>query len=260
MHQEKIASVYQSTDYARFKKLLGNREISEARVNTIMHSIESNGWIMNPIVVNEKYEIIDGQGRYTALRKLGEPIQYVIHNGATIEDCVALNLKQKNWTVEDYARSYASQGYEDYIRLVKFSEVTNISILLAAHLLTEKITDSSMVSTRLKNSAFTVTDARCSRLRNNVEFIHLAIEKISACKGHRLRLAIPCLLFCYLCDESNSKRVYRIVEEQMDLIPPLNSSMVFLDSFSRIYNKGLTKDKQIYFDALYKMRGLKGEW
>lgn len=90
-----VGAIYSSEDYSVFRKLNGNRSVLEQRKNMIMASITERGWIRNPVVVNEKMEIIDGQGRFEALKELGLPIEYVVAKGASISDCIALNIKQK---------------------------------------------------------------------------------------------------------------------------------------------------------------------
>ena len=63
---EKVANVYKTDDLRRFRMLLNNRQVTESRVKAIMKSIRDNGYLISPIITNEKFEIIDGQGRYTA--------------------------------------------------------------------------------------------------------------------------------------------------------------------------------------------------
>ena len=75
---KKVGTVYSTTDYDSFAKLEGNRDVLQSRKNIIKESIEERGWIRNPVVVNEKMQIIDGQGRFEALKELGMPIEYVI--------------------------------------------------------------------------------------------------------------------------------------------------------------------------------------
>ena len=62
--------ILRTNKYEIFKELKGNREISPLRITKIINSIKNVGYIINPIIVNEKMEIIDGQGRLEALRIL----------------------------------------------------------------------------------------------------------------------------------------------------------------------------------------------
>ena len=62
-----IGQVFEETNYDAFAKLPDNRDLSPGRLNKLIASI-SERYILNPIIVNEKMEIIDGQGRLNALR------------------------------------------------------------------------------------------------------------------------------------------------------------------------------------------------
>ena len=79
-------NVYQTRDYSKFMRLEGNREVVSKRVVKITKSIQQNGYILNPIVVNEKMQVIDGQGRLEALKGLKMPIDYVIAEGAGLNE------------------------------------------------------------------------------------------------------------------------------------------------------------------------------
>lgn len=114
--------IYKTTDYNKFKKLIGNREVLAPRVNAIKSSIERIGYCTNPILVNENFEVIDGQGRLEALKELGMPVLYIIEEGLTIEDCMGMNIGMKNWTLNDHIESYKSQGYQSYVNLVETTD------------------------------------------------------------------------------------------------------------------------------------------
>ena len=114
MKAEKIATIYRTNDYGAFKKLDGNREITDAKIARIKKSIEKVGYVMSPICVNEKREIVDGQTRFGALKELNMPVDFYVVNGAGIEECRAMNINQGNWKTEDYIKSYADMGDISY--------------------------------------------------------------------------------------------------------------------------------------------------
>lgn len=109
--------VKETKDYGQFKKLLGNRDVSSSRVKSIKESILRIGYQPIPILVNEKMEVIDGQGRLKALEALDIPVLYMVKKGLTIDDCISMNIKMKNWTEIDYIKCYADRGNENYKRL-----------------------------------------------------------------------------------------------------------------------------------------------
>lgn len=113
----KKMNVYMTDNYKKFKKMLDNREVSNQRIQLIVRSINKVGYIPSPIIVNEKLEVIDGQGRLAAAEKLGLPVYYIVVSGIGIEECRAMNLHQSNWTVKDFIHSYSAGGDENYINL-----------------------------------------------------------------------------------------------------------------------------------------------
>lgn len=103
--RQKVATIYETDEYNMFRFLEGNRDINHA--NKIIKSIEEIGLLLSPILVNEKYEIIDGQGTYTACKALGLPVRYVIQNGIGVKEAQYLNKFQTNWGINDYIHSYS---------------------------------------------------------------------------------------------------------------------------------------------------------
>ncbi len=109
--------VQRTTDYSIFKTLKGNRDVGRPRVRKIINSIEKVGYIMNPIIVNERMEVIDGQGRLEALKELRLPVYYLIVPKAGIAECVSMNINQEQWSALDYIKSYAERGNPEYALL-----------------------------------------------------------------------------------------------------------------------------------------------
>lgn len=89
---------YFTQDYDKFVYNQKNRNINEAHVTALKRSIRKNDLLFaQPILVNEKYEVIDGQHRLQAAMKLNRPIYYIIKKGLTIDDAITLNVSTKNW-------------------------------------------------------------------------------------------------------------------------------------------------------------------
>ena len=115
--QKASYNVYRTSKYDTFRHLQGNRTTDEARVRKIMKSIQDVGYISNPIVVNERMEVVDGQGRLEALRRLGMPVEYIIATGANIKGCQAMNNNTTRWGNNAWIDSYADLGDTNYIYL-----------------------------------------------------------------------------------------------------------------------------------------------
>lgn len=117
MNQKSNYTIYETTNYEQFVKLLGNRDVKPSRLSAIKESILRVGYRPSPILVNEKKEVIDGQGRLMACKDLNLPILFIEEPGLTIEDCISMNIKMKNWDESDYINCYARKGVQDYLNL-----------------------------------------------------------------------------------------------------------------------------------------------
>lgn len=117
-----VTKVYKTTDHSKFRLLEGNRVPNPKHIANIKKAMESIGVLCNPIIVNEKYEIIDGQHRFHAAKELGKPIFYIILEGYNLAHVHALNMNQKNWSKKQYMESYADLGIESYVKLREFTK------------------------------------------------------------------------------------------------------------------------------------------
>lgn len=106
-------------DYSLFKYVHGNRDIIDSNVNAITHQIKLRGQQV-PILVNENHEIIDGQHRLEACKRLERPVSYIIRKGANIHDVISANIVGKKWSTDDYINRYAMEGNENYLKLQAF--------------------------------------------------------------------------------------------------------------------------------------------
>ena len=122
-----IGEIYSESDYSKFKRLSDNRDVLSRRLTKLIASI-SEKYILNPIVVNENMEIIDGQGRFEALKALGLPIIYVIAKNADSNDCRRMNKYNTTWSTLDFARSYAKAQKKSYQLLLVACKETGLSI------------------------------------------------------------------------------------------------------------------------------------
>jgi hypothetical protein len=117
-----INTVYSTTDYDKFKILSSNRDIRTPHLEDLKRSIQEKA-LEKPIDVNENFEIIDGQYRFTAWRELKLPILYIIHKGWGEEEIPILNTNQKNWNPSDFVKMYCDMGNEHYIKYKEFQDL-----------------------------------------------------------------------------------------------------------------------------------------
>ena len=70
--------IHSTYDLNVFKILEGNRNINLLHVERLVKSIEENGFLKMPIIVNKNYEVIDGQHRLEAAKKSKSMVYYII--------------------------------------------------------------------------------------------------------------------------------------------------------------------------------------
>lgn len=118
-----------TTDYDSFKFRSDNRKSDRNHVENLMTSImQGNDLHLHPIIVNEDKEVIDGQHRLMAARKLEVPIYYVVDEDFDPIKMVVFNTTQKRWATNDYLNYWCEQGREDYLKLREFVDDVGFSL------------------------------------------------------------------------------------------------------------------------------------
>lgn len=139
--------IKQTTDYNKFKIVHGNRELLERHVNKLVDSIlERNLLAANPILVNDKMEVIDGQHRLEASKRIGLPIHYTVVDRSSLREVQLLNTAVRNWTLTDFLNSYVAMGLEKYKELEKFVNDTGIGLSNALYLIVSRGSDNIIIN------------------------------------------------------------------------------------------------------------------
>jgi hypothetical protein len=130
-------TIEKTTDYKKFTVLDGNRPIYKGHLSRLTNSIRENNLLRyNPILVNDKYEVIDGQHRLQVAKQLKLEVFYTIIPGGNLSEVQLLNTNNRNWSTQDFLDSYVKRGFKEYRYLQKFSEENNISVSNCLGLLT----------------------------------------------------------------------------------------------------------------------------
>lgn len=147
--------------YDKFKFIDSNRDINESNLKKIEESILKIG-IQVPIVVNDSYEIIEGQHRFIALRRNELVVPYIVSGRANQSHIDGLQESRK-WTAMDFCKSRAAKGdiscktaleiaddlYQDSNK--KFSVIRTIELLMDGR-------NSSGLRTKLRNGEYTINE------------------------------------------------------------------------------------------------------
>ena len=244
---EKVTNVYRTNDLSQFKLMLGNRDVTEARVKKIKESIQKNGYLHSPILVNERNEVIDGQGRLAACKELKCAIEYIVVPGFTIEECRVLNMMNKNWTLADYIDSYAGSGNINYLRMKNLLKIYN-KVFTAGFAATLYGATKVQDSQALRDGKITISEATYSSAANALEWARDAMSIISTqAKGKGIECA---LIVIYANPVCNNEHMKAQLQKYIHSFPEVTTIDGALKALSHIYNIR-SRQPKVFFDTDY---------
>ena len=139
-----VNTVMKTNDYSKFKTLGGNRQLNELHLKRLRSSVMAKNLLFaNPILVNEKFEIIDGQHRFTVCKDLGHPIHYLLVENFGLPEVQTLNANTKNWKIEDYIDGYCDMGLQEYCYLKSQMVKTGLGVTVLLGILAAGTTSGS---------------------------------------------------------------------------------------------------------------------
>ena len=165
---QKTNQVHTTTDYHLFKSIDGNRNKNLLHINRLKKSMQEN-YLFTVIIVNENFEIIDGQRRFDVIKELYLPLRYIICLGYGLDEVHILNQNSKNWTSADYLEGYFNLGYAQYVNFKKFIVKHEINIQIAMYLLSGA--DSSDMIKKFNSGEFKIKDLK--EAENIIDKLHM---------------------------------------------------------------------------------------
>lgn len=246
-----MKEIKQTNNYEIFKKLEGNRITDEKRVEKIKKSILKVGYITSPVLVNQNMEIIDGQGRFEALKQLQLPVEYIVQNDIGIKECIAMNVYQTNWKIQDYINSYAEKGIKSYVYLYnlieKYSKF-NINLAQIA-VATQGIT--RFGSNLIRDGEIVITDEEYENAIKKLDLVKDIAEKYKQIP--RISFIINAMLYCLNIKELDFERLRTKIIELLDYgkIPPIPTTDEAMQFMENIYNRN-RKGSTLYIYTEYR--------
>ena len=120
-------NIMMTENYDMFKKIGGNRKLNKTNYAKIVKSMKEEQLII-PIVVNERYEIIDGQNRFQACEDLGKPVYFYMVRGYGLEQVKRANIASSNWKKENYLDMFVAENNETYKEFEEIKERYDLNI------------------------------------------------------------------------------------------------------------------------------------
>lgn len=255
--KESKRKIYITKDYDAFVFPDWNRDVSNGRVVKMVESIQKVGWLPEPVLINDKFEVIDGQSRVKALQKLGMPVEFCIVQGIGRKECQMLNLFQKNWTTKNYIDSYIADGNKNYIwlrdMLVKYKSLTPFVVIGVAIGKGQKRTMSGASNDIISEGRLSLTDTEKARADESMFYLSRFADTANYLGG-RKDTFYSALLFMYNLDGIDQERLCQVVNNaRYDGLVASGTVEGWLMQIESIYNKGLRKANKVDVVHEYKV-------
>lgn len=246
-----IGKVYETKDYDKFSLIVGNRPIRKKGVKwrSLLESIEKYGQL-EPALVNERFEVINGQHRLACCMELGIPFKYTFGRGNVSGELIAEANSANKWGVREFIHFYASQ-----------TSVNSISYKYYEALREEfKIGDSALITVLTGNEGGSVTaDIRSG----NLEITEKKYEMVRKCLSDLRELGFfkwfkensvnarsywGSVAYAWRHHDVNMKRLIKVLFENEYRVPSTARATELLRCFSEIYNKRLNKANKVFLE------------
>ena len=229
-NQVKVNAVYRTNDYSLFSKLDGNRNVNKAHLNRLKKSIEEESLCV-PIIVNQKYDIIDGQHRFSCWESLGLPIYYVINDGYGLKQVQRINANTMNWKLMDYAESFCDLGNKNYCKYKEFKNKYNLGDYESISMLQGNTRGSGKNFGRFRNGSFKIT--RWKKACKEAEQINRMSEVYD---GYKRRAFVFAMLHLLGHENFDMEQLLRKVRLQRSVMVDCTNTEQYLILLQKLYN------------------------
>ena len=223
--------ILESTNYDEFKILLGNRSVNDGHVNELIESMQENGNLKIPIIVNEKKEIIDGQHRYFAWLLRKEPITYIIKKGLGLKEAQVMNDRNRNWKDSDFLQSYLELGlpeykkYNEFKKKYEFGHSTNLLLLIGK-------SDHKEVTRAFKQGTFVVR-----RWTEACAIADLIVEIAPYYEGYKRRSFVMACRILFKTIGFDKATLIKKLKFSQELMVDCLETTHYVELLARIYNR-----------------------
>lgn len=252
-----MEQVYVTTDYEIFKKLKGNRPVEEPHVQELIRKIKNNHPVDTIVFVNEKMEVLDGQHRVEAFRRLGLPVKYKVCYGMTIKDVILMNSTQQPWTIGNFVGSFRDQDFGCYHAFnalyEKFPELTTNTLLSVVGSYAPVKQGLNKAKAALKSGTLYYPFDREEELFAELSFLS-KFAFVRQLKHGRSDTFYKAISACYHCDNIDNDKLLKRMEELASRMASYNTFRECLQAIEDIYNLRARNHIYLTTDVLKMIR------
>ncbi len=226
-------------EYDKFKLIGINRNPDKKHIGDIAEAIQFRNLLhLFPLIVNTKFEVMDGQHRlgavkYIEIAKLLKlPLYYIMDHGINLDDIHLLNSNKVNWKNLDYVNYYANREVESYMETKAFLvQFPMLSLSAAIILLSSERRDMK----KIKAGLF-----KADRVEK-AYYIMRCILEIKDCMGSQVHLWKSTNFISAFQSIVNTKKYQHHVMMSSSINKPGNwepqkTKRAYVHEFNRIYN------------------------
>lgn len=243
----------------QFKFRTDNRAggVDEKHVERLMQSINTQNLLkFKPIQVNQDLEIIDGQHRVQAAKKLGIGIYYNIVQTENPYDIIRLNTNVKLWNNNDYLNFWIKNGKVEYQKFKDFMIKHNLSIGHAIRLVGQC---HLKFNKKFKSGNFIFKDPLSDEIFDK---INQTVDYIRKIHGHQKWINntrfFTALAIMFKHPDFNWDTWFRNLQRLIQTVHPCARIIDFIEMIIEIYNYKLGSSK-IYVENKILKRGMVAE-
>ena len=249
--KQTIANAKVTKDWKSLQFLEDNRDIDDGAVKRLAESIQKFGQLQ-PIVINEKWEVIEGQHRVRACKLLGIPVLYVISEGATIKEVILMNNIQRGWLNKDYLKCFCHlnhKNHDEYRKMKTFFEDYGLNFSVSINLLAGGFTytGGGKANTAFKDGNFKIKDLK------KAERYASQLKRLKGSIPMLVKIGKFCMAWVRVQNmiSPNSEGTWSIItgvkqmEKNIDVFKACRNQDSWDEAVIAAYNKGLNQKNKI---------------
>lgn len=224
-----------STEYGEFKYNKLNRNVSERLVKKLVNSYARADWGRYvPILVDSKGQIMDGQHRFEARRRLGLPIYFIVTEAYDPSAVLRMNTIGQRWTMRDCISLSGKLGDPNALALLEDAESWGVplGVMMSA---------AGISISGTENPAEKYTDE--ARDRGNTLLSHMSI--FHGYKFWKRKRFVAAFRKVSSMSRYDTIVMKRALDGRGGMLMPQRTARDFELNLIEVYNHGLGADKRL---------------
>ncbi len=247
---------FETKNYDEFAFMDGNRLIVESNVKRFMKIIEENNLHdeveVNPMKVNGKWVIVDGQHRFLAHKRLGISVPCVVkRRNVELKGIIDINTVRKQWNMLDRVKSWATLGNKNYQRLLDiWTELNAIHAVPVGTV--AKLAQGSLANSSISGQKANLSDGSWEFLSDEKHIRKVFNECLKFVPFHE-KVMSDTFVHCIQTLMTNQpgfdiKRMYSSVKSNPHKFVRAARKQDMLRNLEDVYNFNRTHDNRLFFD------------